>query len=103
MLWNLQVYRILQITSGKIFNFNLESCAIHLSTVEWSELVSSQLISGLLQFGRCDVLLLEAGKWGTVIVWELKVSGTSAIESRYQATTGEDSRLKRFSACCSEL
>jgi hypothetical protein len=64
--------------------------AVQLSTVEWSELVSSQLVRGLLQFGRCELLLLEDGSWGTGIVREPRVRGTSAVGSRYQATTGED-------------
>jgi hypothetical protein len=29
--------------------------------------------------------------------------GTSAVRSHYQITTGEDSRLRGLSACCSEL
>jgi hypothetical protein len=33
---------------------------------------------------------LWAGSWGTGIVWEPRVSGTSAVGVRYQATTGEE-------------
>jgi hypothetical protein len=35
-------------------------------------------------------LLLEAGSWGTGTVREPSSRGTSAVGSRYQATTGED-------------
>jgi hypothetical protein len=34
---------------------------VQLGTVELSELVSSQLVEGLLQFSHCDLFLLEAG------------------------------------------
>jgi hypothetical protein len=64
--------------------------AVQLSTVEWSELVGSQLIIGLLQFSRCELLWLEADGWGTGIVREPRVRGTSAVGSRYQATARED-------------
>jgi hypothetical protein len=32
-----------------------------------------------------------------------RVMGTSAVGSRYQATNGEERRLRRFITCCSEL
>jgi hypothetical protein len=60
-------------------------------------------VTGLLQFGRCELLLLEAGSWGTGIILEPRVNRTSAVGSRYQATTGEESGLRRLSACCIEL
>jgi hypothetical protein len=69
--------------------------------VSW--LVSSQLVKGLLQFSPCELLLLEAGSRGTEIVRESRVRGTSAVRSRYQATTGEDTAHKILSVCCSEL
>jgi hypothetical protein len=45
---------------------------------------------GLLQFSRCEPLLLEAGSWGMGIVREPRVRGMSVVVSRYQTTTGED-------------
>jgi hypothetical protein len=45
-------------------------------------------LRGLLLFSRCELLLLEAGnRLGTVL--EQK-KGKSAVGSRYQTTTGED-------------
>jgi hypothetical protein len=43
-----------------------------------------------MQFNRYELLLLEGGSWGTGIVPEPIVKGTSAIGSRYQATTGKN-------------
>jgi hypothetical protein len=37
------------------------------------------------------------------IVLEPRVRGLSTVESHYQAKTGEDSRLKRLSACSSKI
>jgi hypothetical protein len=65
------------------------SLASECSTVEWSDLVGEQPVRGLLQFGRCELLLLEAGIWGKGTVREPRVRRTSAAGSRYQATTGE--------------
>jgi hypothetical protein len=59
------------------------------SAVGWSELVG-EWVRRLLQFSPCEVVLLEARSWGTGIVRETKVRGTSAVETRYQTTTGED-------------
>jgi hypothetical protein len=56
----------------------------------------------LMQFGHCELLLLEAGSSGKGAVGELRGRGTSAVGSRYQATTVEH-RLKRINACCNEL
>jgi hypothetical protein len=58
--------------------------------MECSELVGEQLVRGLLQFGRCELLLLEAGSWGTGIVREPTVRGASAVGSRYGAMATED-------------
>jgi hypothetical protein len=60
-----------------------------LSRVEWSELVS-ELSTGLLRCNPCVPLLLGASSWGTGIVREPGVRGTSAVGSRYKTTTGED-------------
>jgi hypothetical protein len=63
------------------------------SWVEWSEvswLVSDQLVRGLLQFSTCQLLLLDACRRGTGIIREPRLRGSSAVESRYQTTTGED-------------
>jgi hypothetical protein len=62
---------------------------VHLSWAQWSE-VNWWAVKGLLQFGRCELLLWEAGSWGTEIAREPRVRGTSAVGSRYQITTGED-------------
>jgi hypothetical protein len=71
------------------------------SSVEWSE-VSWWGVRELLQFSHCELLLLEADSWGTGLVREPRVRGTSVVGSRYQTTTGED-RLRKLSACCNEL
>jgi hypothetical protein len=72
------------------------------SWVKWSELVS-ELVRELRQFSRYELLLLEAGSWSTERVRETRVRGTSAVGSRYQATTGEDTADRRISTGCSEL
>jgi hypothetical protein len=77
--------------------------AVHLSTAELSELVGEQWVRGQLQLSRCELLLLEAGRWGTGIVREPGVKWTSAVISRYQATTGEDTADRRLISYCSEL
>jgi hypothetical protein len=43
-----------------------------------------------VEFSRCELFLLEAGRRGTGTVWEPRVVGMSAVRSRYQTTTGED-------------
>jgi hypothetical protein len=63
--------------------------AVQLSTVKWSEFVERS-VKGMVQFSHCELLPLEAGSWGTGIVWEPRVRETSAIGSRYQKTYGED-------------
>jgi hypothetical protein len=50
----------------------------------------SEWVRGLLRFTPCELLLLEAGSWGTGIVWESRIRGTSAVASRYRATVSED-------------
>jgi hypothetical protein len=62
---------------------------VQLRWEKWSYLVG-EWVRGLLRFSPCELLLLEAGSWGTRIVREPRVRGTSAVRSRYQATTGED-------------
>jgi hypothetical protein len=56
--------------------------SVQLSTVERSELVG-KLVRGLLQFSRCELLLLEAGSCGTWSVWEPRVRRRSTVGSRY--------------------
>jgi hypothetical protein len=65
--------------------------------VEWRKLVSewgrewvSEFVRGLLQLSPCELLLLEAGSWGTGTIWEPSIRGRSTIGSCYQATTDED-------------
>jgi hypothetical protein len=62
------------------------SC-VEYSGVKW---IGGQSVRGLLQFCRCEPLLLEYVSWSTRIVLEPRVRGTSAVESRYPTTTGED-------------
>jgi hypothetical protein len=50
----------------------------------------SELIRELLRFSPCELLLLEAGSSGTGTVREPRVRGRSAVRSRYQSTTDED-------------
>jgi hypothetical protein len=57
-----------------------------------------------MRFRCCELFLLEAGGWDMGIVQEPRVRGMSATESRYQATTGEDTAgWKKLSVSCSEL
>jgi hypothetical protein len=44
---------------------------------------SEQSVRGLLQFGRRELFLLDAGICDTGIVLEPRVRGTSAVGSRY--------------------
>jgi hypothetical protein len=56
--------------------------------VEW---VGSWVrVRGLLRFSPCELLLLDAGSWGTGTVRKPRIWETPAAGSRYQATTGED-------------
>jgi hypothetical protein len=70
--------------------------------VQWSELVG-EWVRELLQYNRCELLLWEADSWATGIVREPRGRGTSSVGSRYQATTSEDSRLRRLSTYYNEL
>jgi hypothetical protein len=47
----------------------------------------SELVRQLLRVSRCELLLLEAGNWGTGTVREPSGRGTSNVGSRNQATT----------------
>jgi hypothetical protein len=60
--------------------------------VQWSgaRWLMSEFVKGLLRFSPCEPLLLEAGSSRSGIIREPRVSGTSAVESRYQSTTGKD-------------
>jgi hypothetical protein len=54
---------------------------------------SEELVCKLVrekQFRPCELLLLEVGSWGMGIVREPTERGSSAVGSRYQATTSED-------------
>jgi hypothetical protein len=73
-----------------------------ISADEWSKLVG-ELLKGPMRFSPCELLLSEVGSWGSGTVREPRARRTPAVGSRYQTTTGEDSRLRRLSACCSEL
>jgi hypothetical protein len=50
----------------------------------------SESVRELLWFSPCELLLLEVGTRSSEIVREPRVRGTSAVGSRYQRTTGED-------------
>jgi hypothetical protein len=58
----------------------------------WIEFTQSvrEWVRGLLRFSPCELLLLEAGSWGTGIVREPRGRGTSAVGSRYRASAKED-------------
>jgi hypothetical protein len=75
------------------------------SAVEYSGVkrVGWWAVRGLLQFGLCELLLCDAGSWGTWIVREPRVREMFAVGGRYQAMTGEDTADWRLIACCSEL
>jgi hypothetical protein len=49
----------------------------------------SESVRGLLRLNPCELLLLEAGSWGTGILRKPRIRGTSAVGSRYQATADE--------------
>jgi hypothetical protein len=51
----------------------------------FSELVG-ELVRGLLQFSRYELLLLEAGSRGTGTVLEPRERETSSVGKRYKAT-----------------
>jgi hypothetical protein len=57
--------------------------------VQESEGFVSELVREL-QLRRCEMLLLEAGSSGTGIFREPRIRGTSAVECRYLAKTGDD-------------
>jgi hypothetical protein len=65
---------------------------VEYSAVKWD---GEQSVRGLLPFGLCELLLLEAGSWGIGIVRELKVRGKSVVESRYQTSTDEDKQTEK--------
>jgi hypothetical protein len=71
---------------------------VQYSTVQWSE-VNWWAVRRLLRFGLWELLLLEAGSWGTGNVRELRVREISAVESRYQATTCEDTAEWEYLLC----
>jgi hypothetical protein len=72
--------------------FSVRSVPRPYKQVEWSGVkrVGWLAVRGLLRFSPCEPVLLEAGSCGTRIVREPRLRGTSAIESRYQATAGEN-------------
>jgi hypothetical protein len=49
-----------------------------------------------VRFSPCEPQLLETGRLGTGAVREPRVMGTSAVESRYQAMTGEDAADREY-------
>jgi hypothetical protein len=59
------------------------------SAVQDSEELFDNLVREL-QFSRCELFLLEAGRRSTGIIREPRVRGTSAVGSRYQVTIGEE-------------
>jgi hypothetical protein len=57
----------------------------------------------LVRYSR-ELLLLEAGSWGTGTFGNPEEGERPQIGNRYQATTGEDKEVwEDLTACCSEL
>jgi hypothetical protein len=54
-------------------------------------------------FSRSELLLWEAGSWGRGQFGNPEEGGTSAVESRYEATTGEDTEDSKDNAWCSKM
>jgi hypothetical protein len=52
-----------------------------------------------LQFGPCELLLLETGSGSTGIVREPRVRRTSAVGNRYQTTANGDCNILRTLVC----
>jgi hypothetical protein len=75
------------ITRPSKFSSVSECSAVEYSGMKW---VGWWAVRVLLQFSRCELLLLEVGSWGTGTVREHWGKGTPAVGSCYQATTGED-------------
>jgi hypothetical protein len=68
--------------------------------LQWSLLVGERVSLRLLWFSPCELLLLEAGSWGSEIVRVPKARGTFAVGNRYQTTaSGDCNRLRRLSTC----
>jgi hypothetical protein len=68
----------------------VQCIAVQCSWVERVGWWVSELVRGLLLFSPCELMLLEAGSWCTGIVREPRIRGMSAVGSRYQKMTGED-------------
>jgi hypothetical protein len=66
-----------------------EGYLVQYSAGKWRLVWRFGELVGEMQFSHCELLVLEAGSWGKGIVREPR-SGTSAVGSRYQSTTGED-------------
>jgi hypothetical protein len=60
---------------------------IQLSGESW---LVSEWVTELLRSRPCELLLWEAGSWGTGTVQEHRARGKSAVGNRFQATTGEN-------------
>jgi hypothetical protein len=76
-----------------------------LSRVEWnwvSELVS-EYVSGVLRYGRCEMLLTEAGHWGRLELGNQEERGMFAVGNHYQRTGEDTAGSEDLSVCCSEL
>jgi hypothetical protein len=67
--------------------------------LQWSELVGEQSVRGLLQFSRCELLLLEAGSWSTEIAQKLRVKGRYNIKKHSHATARWDCNRLRTLIC----
>jgi hypothetical protein len=71
-------------------DFDNSVSALEVSEVERACWWVNELVRGLLWFSPCELLLLEAGSWGSGIVREPTVPGTSAVGNRYRTTTDEN-------------
>jgi hypothetical protein len=60
--------------------------AVQLSDVKWIVLIG-ELVTELLSFSPCELLLLKAGRWGTETFRQPRRRGTSAVGNRCRATS----------------
>jgi hypothetical protein len=79
------------------------AASLGVNVEEWVGLWISESVRGLLRFSPCELLLLEAGSWGTRTIREPRGRGTSAVGSRYQKTVADKAGWEDLSVCCSEM
>jgi hypothetical protein len=79
------------------------AASLGVSRVEWVGWWVSELLRGLLRFSPGELLLLEAGSWGTGTFWEPRGRGTFAVGSHYQKAGEDTAGWLYLSVWCSEL